>query len=35
MTHNEPLSAITTSTMVKISAIIDQPPSDLVFMCRK
>ena len=28
-------SAITTRTRVKISAIIDQPPSDLGLMCRK
>ena len=35
MTHSEPVSVITTRTSVKISAIIVQPPSDLVFMCRK
>ncbi len=35
MTHSEPDSAITTMTMVKISAIMLQPFSDLVFMCRK
>jgi hypothetical protein len=35
MIHNEPVKAITTSTMVKISAIIDQPLSERAFMCRK
>ena len=35
MTQIEPLSMITTSMTVKISASIDQPPSALVFMCRK
>ena len=35
ITHSEPDSAITTMTMVKISAIMLQPFSDLVFMCRK
>jgi len=35
ITHNEPASVITTSTSVKIRASIDQPPSTLVFMCRK
>src|SRR3954453_13741153 len=35
ITHSEPDSAITTMTMVKISAIMLQPFSDLVLMCRK
>ena len=35
MTQSEPASAITTRMTVKISAIMVQPPSDLVFMCRK
>lgn len=35
MTQSEPLSAITTITTVKVSASAFQPPSDLVFMCRK
>ena len=35
ITHSEPDSAITTMTMVKISAIMLQPFSDFVFMCRK
>ncbi len=35
ITHNEPLSVMTTSTSVKISASMVQPPSDLAFMCRK
>ena len=35
MTHSEPDSAITTMTMVKISAIMLQPFSDLGLMCRK
>jgi hypothetical protein len=35
ITQIEPLSVITTSTMVKISANMDHPPSTLVFMCRK
>ena len=35
MTHSDPDSAITTMTMVKISAIMLQPFSDVVFMCSK
>ena len=35
MTHTEPASMITTSVMVKISAMKVQPPSDFVLMCRK
>jgi len=35
ITHSEPDSAITTITMVKISAIMLQPFSDLGLMCRK
>ena len=35
MTHSEPVSAITTMTTVKIIAIMVQPFSDRVFMCRK
>lgn len=35
ITHSEPDRAITTMTMVKISAIMLQPFSDVVFMCRK
>ena len=35
ITHNEPLSVITTSTTVKISASMVQPFSDFAFMCRK
>ena len=35
ITHSEPDSAITTITMVKISAIIVQPPSDCGFICKK
>ena len=35
ITHSEPDSAITTMTMVKIRAIMLQPFSDVVFMCRK
>ena len=35
MTQIEPLSVMTTSTSVKISASIDQPPSAFPFMCRK
>ena len=35
ITHSEPASMITTMTTVKISAIIDHPPSERVFMCRK
>src|SRR5262249_24675711 len=35
MTHTEPDIAITTITMVKISAIMLQPFSDLGLMCRK
>lgn len=35
ITHSEPDSAITTITMVKISAIMLQPFSEVVFMCRK
>ena len=35
MTQIEPLSMITTSMMVKISASMFQPPSARVFMCRK
>ena len=35
MTHSEPVSAITTTISVNISAISVQPFSDLEFMCRK
>ena len=35
MTHSEPDRAMTTTMMVKISASMVQPPSDLEFMCRK
>jgi hypothetical protein len=35
MTHSEPASVMTTSTSVKISASMFQPPSDLASMCRK
>jgi hypothetical protein len=35
ITQIEPASVMTTRTIVKISAIIVQPPSDLVVMCRK
>ena len=35
ITHSEPDSAITTMTMVKISAIMLQPFSDFGLMCRK
>src|SRR5689334_7673472 len=35
ITHSDPDSAITTMTMVKISAIMVQPFSEAVFMCRK
>ena len=35
ITHSEPDSAITTMTMVKINAIMLQPFSEAVFMCRK
>jgi len=35
ITHSEPESAMTTMTIVKSSAIIVQPPSELAFMCRK
>ena len=35
MTQSDPVMAITTMMMVKISAIMVQPPSELVFMCRK
>jgi hypothetical protein len=35
MIHSDPTSAITTRISVNISAMIDQPSSDRVFMCRK
>ena len=35
ITHNDPASVITTSTIVKISARKVQPPSERAFMCRK
>ena len=35
ITQIEPASVMMTITSVKISAIIDQPPSERVFMCRK
>jgi hypothetical protein len=35
MTQSEPASVMTTSTIVKISASMFQPLSDLASMCRK
>jgi hypothetical protein len=35
ITQIDPLSVMTTRMIVKISAIIVQPPSDLPLMCRK
>ena len=35
ITHSDPLRVITTSTMVKISASMFQPPCEWAFRCRK